>query len=143
MELLRCKTRIAVLWIILAIGFSAYMFLRFLEPGIIEGIISGQFGRSQSQINEGLLFYLAIFWFIPFIMAFLSLTLKGSANRWTNFVLGVLVAIAFVYGLLESARMGHSAVILVDKSIGLVAAALIAWYAWKWPEPEEQIRVAQ
>jgi len=143
MELLRWKTRIAVLWLILAVGFSAYMFLRFMEPGIIEGIISGQFGRSQSQISEGFLFYLSIFWFIPWIMAFLSLTLKGSANRWTNFVLGLLVAIAFVYGLIESARMGHSAVILVDKSIGFVAAALIVWYALKWPEQEEQIRVAQ
>ena len=116
MELLRWKTRIAVLWIILAVCFSAYLFLRFMEPGIIEGIISGQFGKSQSQINEGFLFYLAIFWFIPFIMAFLSLTLKGSSNRWTNFALGVLVAFAFVYGLVVSARMGHSVAILVDKS---------------------------
>jgi hypothetical protein len=122
------------------------MFLRFMEPGIIEGIISGHFGKSQSQINEGFLFYLAIFWFIPFIMAFLSLTLKDSANRWTNFVMGVLTAIAFAYRLVESARMGHSAAVLavlVDKSIGLVAAALIAWYAWKYPQPEEQIEVVQ
>ena len=143
MELLRWKTRIAVLWIILAVCFSAYLFLRFMEPGIIEGIISGQFGKSQSQISEGFLFYLAIFWFIPVIMAFLSLTLKGSSNRWTNFVLGLLVAIAFVYGLIESARMGHSAAILVDYFLGIVAAALIAWYALKWPEQEEQIKVAQ
>jgi len=143
MELLRWKTRIAVLWIILAVCFSAYLFLRFMEPGIIEGIISGQFGKSQSQINEGFLFYLAIFWFIPFIMAFLSLSLKGSSNRWTNLILGLVVAIAFVYGLIESARMGHSAAILVDYFLGIVAAALIAWYALKWPEQEEQIRVAQ
>ena len=134
MELLRCKTRIAVLWIILAMGFSAYMLLRFLESGIIEGIISGQYGGSQ--ISEGLLFYLAIFWFIPWILVWLSLTLKGSANRWTNFVMGILWAIGFVYGLTESVSRGHSAAILVDKSIGFVAAVLIAWYAWKWPKQE-------
>jgi len=135
MELLRWKTRLAVLWIILAVGFSAYMFLRFMEPGVIEGIISGQFG--SSQISEGYLFCLAIFWFIPWIMAFLTLTLKGSVNRWTNFVLGVLLAITFIYGLVESASSGHSAAILVDKSIGFVAVALIAWYAWKWPKQQE------
>jgi hypothetical protein len=137
MELLRWKTRLAVLWIILAVGFSAYMFLRFLEPGIIEGIISGQFGKNQSQLSEGYLFYLAIFWFIPMIMAFLSLTLKDSANRWTNFVLGIILVLAFIYGLVESASRGHSAAVLVDKSIGLAAAALIAWHGWKWPKQKE------
>ena len=70
-------------------------------------------------------------------MAFLTLTLKGSVNRWTNFVMGVLLTIAFVYGLVESASSGHSAAILVDKSIGFVAVALIAWYAWKWPKQQE------
>jgi len=132
MELLRWRTRIAVLWIILAVGLSAYMFLRFMEPGVIEGIISGQFG--SSQISEGYLFYLAIFWFIPWIMAFLSLVLKDSANRWTNFVLGILWAIGLVYGLIHSAIGGQSAAILVSYSLGIVAAALIAWYAWKWPK---------
>ena len=143
MELLRWKTRIAVLWIILAVCFSAYLFLRFMEPGIIEGIISGQFGKSQSQISQGYLFYLAIFWFIPFIMAFLSLSLKGSSNRWTNFVLGLLVAIFLAIGFTKQTIGGKSTAILVDYFLGIVAAALIAWYALKWPEQEEQIRVAQ
>jgi len=125
-----------VLWIILAVGFSAYMFLRFVEPGFIDGIISGVFGRSQSQITEGYLFYLATFWFIPFIMAFLSLTLKDSANRWANFVVSVLIAIAFIYGFVISVDRGHSAAVLADKSIGLIAASLIGWYAWKWPRQD-------
>ena len=115
---------------------SVYMFLRFMEPGFIEGIISGQFG--SSQISEGFLFYLAIFWFIPLILAFLSLTLKDSANRWTNFVLGILWAIGLVYGLIILSVGGKSAAILVGYSLGIVAAtALIAWYAWKWPKQEE------
>ena len=120
MELLRWKTIIAVLWIIEAVAMSVYMFLRFMEPGFIEGIISGQFG--SSQISEGFLFYLAIFWFIPWILAFLSLTLKDSVNRWTNFIMGILWAIALVYGLIHSAIGGGSAAILVDYFLGIVAA---------------------
>jgi len=134
MELLRWKARFAVLWIIEAFGMSVFMFLFFMEPGVIEGIISGQFG--SSQISEGFLFYLAIFWFIPWIMAFLSLTLKDSANRWTNFVLGILFVIFLAIGLIEQTIGGKSAAILVDYSLGIVAAALIAWYAWKWPKEE-------
>lgn len=134
MELLRRKTIIAVLWIIEAVAMSVYVFFRFLEPGVIEGIMSGQFG--SMQISEGLLFYLAIFWFIPWILAFLSLVLKDPANRWTNFVLGILWAIGLVYGLIESATGGKSAAIIVDYFIGIVAAVLIAWYAWKLPKQE-------
>ena len=134
MEALRWKARFAVLWIIEAFGMSVFMFLFFMEPGIIEGIISGQFG--SSQISEGFLFDLAIFWFIPWIMAFLSLTLKDSANRWTNFVLGILFVIFLIIGLIEQTTGGKSAAILVDYFLGIVAAALIAWYAWKWPKQE-------
>jgi len=132
MELLRWKTRIAVLWIIEAVGMSSYMFLSFMESGKIEGIMAGEIGGMQ--ISEGVLFFFAIFWFIPWILAFLSLTLKDSANRWTNFVLGILWAIGLAYGLIESAIEGESAAILVGYFLGIVAAALIAWYAWKLPK---------
>ena len=134
MEVLRWKARFAVLWMIEALGMSVFMFLFFMEPGIIEGIISGEI--EGSQISEGLMFYYAIFWFIPWILAFLSLTLKDSANRWTNFVLGILFVIFLAIGLIEQTIEGKSAAILVDYSLGIVAAALIAWFAWKWPKQE-------
>ena len=115
MELLRWKTIIALLWIIEAAGFSAYMLMR---------------------ISEGVPLYFSVFWFIPWILAFLSLTLKGSANRWTNFFLGILYAICLVYSLINSAIRGQVAAILVNYILGIGAAALIAWYAWRWPQPE-------
>jgi hypothetical protein len=134
MEVLRWKARFAVLWIVEAFGMSVFMFLYFMEPGVIEGIISGQFG--SSQISEGFLFFLAIFWFIPWIMAFLSLTLSDSANRWTNFILGILYVIFLIIGLIEQGTGGSSAAILVDYFLVIIVAALIAWYAWKWPKQE-------
>jgi hypothetical protein len=136
MEPLKWKMRISVLWVILAVGFSVYMVFRFMEPGFIEGILSGIFGNNRVRITGGYLSCLAIFWFIPFIMAFLSLKLKDSVNRWTNFVLGVFLAVAFICGLVQSMNNGHSAVILANECIGFMAAALIGWYAWKWPVQE-------
>ena len=134
MELLRWRTRIAVLWVIKAMAISVCLFLTFMEPGVIEGIILGKV--MGMQISEGVLFYIAIWYFIPWIMAWLSLTLEDKANRWTNFVLGILFAIVVVYGLIDSAMGGQSAAIVVDYFVDILVTVLIIWYAWKWPKQE-------
>ena len=136
MELLRWKIRIAVLWIFLAVGMSAGMFLWFMGPGAIEDIIAGK--MEDMQIGEGLMFLFAIFWLIPLIMAFLTLTMKDSANRWTNFVLGILFAIFYIVDLSNHAtgEAIPSIAFLVTGILGIVAAALIAWFAWKLPKEE-------
>lgn len=131
MELLRWKTRIAILWMIEAVGMSVYMFLLFLKPGIVQGIMAGNLG--DMRITQGLGFFFGIFWWIPFVMAFLSLTLKDTVNQWTNLVMGILIAAFCVIGLIESAIKGFPAAIPVDYFIGVLGGALIAWYAWKWP----------
>jgi|GEM_PF-322715 hypothetical protein len=130
-ELLSWKTRIAILWMIEAEGMSVYVFLLFLKPGIVQGIMAGNLGGWP--ITQGLGFFFAIFWWIPFAMAFLSLTLKDPPNQWTNLVMGMLIAIFCVIGLIESAIKGFPAAIPVDYFIGVLAGALIAWCAWKWP----------
>jgi hypothetical protein len=135
MELQRWKTRIAVLWVIKAMAISVFMVLYFVMPGGIEEIMSGQF--EGMQISEGVLFYIAGWYFIPWIMAWLSLTLKDKANRWTNFVLGILFAILIVYGLIDGAMGGQSAAIVVDYFLDLVFTVLIICYAWKWPKQED------
>ena len=135
MELLRCKTRIAVLWLIQAIGMSAVMILFFMEPGFIEDIMTGEI--LGMEIGEGVIFWLAIFWFIPWIMAWLSMTLKASTNRWISFVLGILFAIYLIIGLIAQSAEGRYVALLVGYFLGAVAGALIAWYAWKLPKEEK------
>ena len=132
MELLRWKTRIAILWLIEAEGMSVYMFLLFLKPGSIQEIMAGNIGGWP--ISEALGFIFASFWWIPFVMAFLSLTLGDTANRWTNFVVGIVLAAVCVVGLIESAIKRFPMAIPVDYFVGVVAGALVAWYAWKWPK---------
>ena len=134
MELLRWKARLSVLWVFIAVGFSAVMFLSFMEPGVIENLISGK--HDGTQIGEGLIFLFAILWIIPLIMAFLSLTLKGSANRWTNFALGIFFAIFYVVDFINNLTGEELPAIasVVMFVLLIVVPALITWFAWKWPK---------
>jgi len=133
MEQLRWKTSIAVLWVIEAVGMDVYMFLLFLRPGTMHGIVGGNL--AGWPITKGLGFSPAVFWWIPFLMALLFLTLEDSANRWANFVVGIQVALFCVIGMVQSAIRGFPAAIPVDYLIGVLVGTLIAWYAWDWPRP--------
>ena len=135
MELMRCKTRLAVLWLIKAIGFTAFWILSFVEPGKIEGLMAGKV--MGMQVSDGQMVMFGLFWWVPWIMAWLSLTLKGSANRWANFVLAVLFFIAITFDTIHFA--GECSVAMqVDQVLGILVSALIAWYAWKLPKEEVQ-----
>jgi len=88
MELLRWKARLSVLWVFIAVGISAVMILRFMMPGVIEEVMVGE--------SEGMMVAYAFFWLVPLAVAVLCLTLKDSLNRWTNFVLGILLGLFFI-----------------------------------------------
>ena len=122
MELLRWKTRISMLWIIMVVNYLLVGLLSLRE----SGGISGEGATTFAQV---------IVAFIPFIMAWLSLTLKDSANRWTNLVLGILFAIMFIVVLILYFAAGSVTIIpLMILFLPFVATLLIIWYAWKWPK---------
>ena len=78
----------------------------------------------------------AVIVLVPLVMAFLTLTLKDSINRWLNLILGVVFAIIFFGNLVQLATTTPAAYILLLSIAGLIAPILIVWYAWKWPKPE-------
>jgi len=63
------------------------------------------------------------------------MTLKDSANRWVNFVLGIIFTLLNIGHLIEHLAEPSVQQILILGST-VVATALIAWYAWKWPKQE-------
>jgi hypothetical protein len=129
--------RISVLWIFLAVANSAHyvMYICF-EPGSIQKMAC--LGTSEERTKNARIAILeALFSFlIPLTMAFLSVTLVGSANRNLNMVLGGLYT---VYGIFHLARcpLVHLSKkpsinqLLISISI-IAVTALIFWYAWNW-----------
>ena len=129
MERLTWKIRISVLWLFMAVAMSAHSVLSFMERDVVEQMW-------EKQMGGGMLVFMALFWLVPLIMAALSLTLKDSANRWANIVLGIVFTLLNIGHLVEhlTPPVVHQILILAST---VVVTALIAWYAWKWPKQEE------
>ena len=130
METLRWKTRIAVLWVLMAVAMSAHSIMGVMEPGAAEKV-----AKEVAAMGPGMLVFMALFWLVPLWLAFVSMTVKGSCNRWTNFVLGIIFTILNIVHLVEHLAEPSVVLILIVGST-VVATALIAWYAWKWPKQE-------
>jgi len=100
--------------------FEPDVLKEFVEKGTIEG----------TQIGPELLLFFAILLLVPLVMAFLSLTLKDSTNRWTNIIVGIVWTVLGLTDLPAYLAKPSAYAILMWLS-GLVASALIVWFAWK------------
>ena len=139
MESLKWKIRIAVLWIISAEAMSAHMIMVTIDPVPMEKMMA--WGATIDAVGW---MFAAIYWLIPFWLAFVALAVNGPSNRWSNFVLGIIATILNLYHffmcgvpivdpVLFSEPTWHHSLLLAS---GLAATALITWYAWKWPKQE-------
>ena len=109
--------------------------LYFIVPGVIDEIRAGEI--VGMQLGPELLLVMAITYFwVPLVMAVLSVMLKDSINRWVNIIAGVGYAgYVLLELILNIATVAYPYAMLMDVS-AIVVAALIAWYAWKWPKQE-------
>ena len=127
MELLRCKVRIALLWVFMAVAMAAHSQFAVMTPGGLEKIIS-----EAETMGLGIM---ALFWLVPLWLALVSITVKGSSNRWVNFVLGIIFTILNIWHFVEHLSEPSIEQIMIVGS-AVVVTALIAWYAWKLPKEE-------
>jgi hypothetical protein len=122
------KIKISVLWLIGMLANLTRQLIKLLEPGAIEQIMAGQF--EGQTISPSLMLLLSVIFLIPLVMAFLSLILRNSVNRWANIIV-ILVYLVFNLILLARYLMDSSAYAVLLNLTGDAAAVLIVWYAWK------------
>jgi hypothetical protein len=110
---------------------SANTLLYLLVPGILDEIRVGTVVGMQA--GHGLLLVMAImYYWVPLVMAVVSLTLKDKVNRYASIILGIFYAGFILFELfMNVTTVAYPYVILMDTS-AIVVAALIAYYAWKW-----------
>jgi hypothetical protein len=122
------KIKISVLWLFAAVAFLAHGMLELLEPNGISQVMSGEMGGMT--ITPELLLLLAVCVLVPLVMAFLSLTLKDSINRWANIIVGLVFAALWCVDVVDAVEKLSASATLITLST-VVALALIVWYAWK------------
>jgi len=130
------KIKLVVLWILKELVDLVYMTIAAFEPGVIEQIMEGEI--DGIKIGPELLLLISIIYLVPLVMAFLSLTLKDSTNRWANIIAGIAFAGLGLFDLIGALAAPSIYAYAVLMSIaGVVVAALIVWYAWKWPKKKD------
>ena len=89
------RIKLSALWICrMLVGLQGDV-LRFLQPGMMEQLMTGE--AEGMQVTHELLLVAGIVMVIPIFMVFLSLTLPYKANRWAN-IIASIITIAFVIG---------------------------------------------
>ena len=85
------KTTLAALWIALMFLYAYADILGFYRAENVEGVLAGELGGVE--ITPMLLVGSAILMMVPIAMIVLSLTLRATANRWANLIVGVVYAV--------------------------------------------------
>ena len=128
------KMRFSVLWLLwLVTDFSTGM-LVLTEPGVIDEIRAGEI--LGMEIGPEMLLLGAIIYLIPLLMVVLSLSLKGSINRWTNLILGAVYVVLVLGEIIEYLTAPLVAYRILMTLVKIAFSVLIVWYAWKWPKQE-------
>lgn len=123
---------LSVLWVARMLSSLQGDSTRFHDPVALKELVAG---TTEITVTNEMLLVLSIILAVPIFMSFLSLTLKDKANRWANLIIGVffvvweLVFLIFVY-------LQDPAYEIFWGIAYLVFAALVVWYAWKWPKQE-------
>lgn len=125
------RIKLAAFWFFIAGAMLANTILYFIVPGVIDEIRAGEIVGMRAGAELILGMAIAYFW-VPLVMAIVSLTLKDKANRWANIILGAFYAVFILFELtMNVTTVAYPYAILMDVSVFAVAA-LIAWNAWKW-----------
>jgi hypothetical protein len=128
------KIKITVLWIVLWCAGILTPFLELYMPGYVKELFSGL--HEGTPTTPELQLVIAFIMIIPLVMAFLSLTLKDSINRWANIIVGIVWIGAslfdpIAYGTGQSAYSAYAAYVILIGIVEVMFTASIVWYAWK------------
>jgi hypothetical protein len=121
------KAILSTLWIFVTFNYLyADLVMMIVNPALYE--------KAAARMTVGVVLGFTVLMEILIAMVLLSRILKYRANRWANIVAGV-VGTAFV-----AVTLGGKppAFYVFLSAIEIACTLFIVWYAWTWPNPEDQ-----
>jgi phosphotransferase system glucose/maltose/N-acetylglucosamine-specific IIC component len=121
------KVGLSALWIFAMFNYIyADVFTLFFNPAAQTETLA---------TPQGPVVVFAILMETAIVMVLLSRFLKYSANRWANIIAGIFHTVFVAWSLTGSTQ---PLFYIFFACIEMVCTLFIAWYAWKWRNPESQ-----
>jgi len=119
------RTRVAVLWVAVAVALSGSMLLYLFMPGALEELLAGEV--EGEALDDALGFLLAGLVIIPLVMAAVTLLVRDRVNHYVNLVAGMAFGLFGVYAVVrETSADGFNVHILMNAVVGLLALLIAA-----------------
>ncbi len=123
------RIKLSALWVARMLTGLQGDVLRFLEPGMMQRIASGE--GDGMLVSDSLLFAASLVMLLPIVMVVLSLTLPYRWCRWSNFALAAFF-VAFDGVGLPSYGSAHGIALI---AAGIAFNLATVWFAWTWRAP--------
>lgn len=120
------KVLLSTLWIVVLFNMLKADILSLYIPGVFDEMarFAGDTPITQLMLGAAVMIEIAI------VMILLSRLLPYKVNRWAN-IAASFITIVFIIG--GGATYPHYIFIA---TVEVVCLLLIAWNAWRWPNPE-------
>lgn len=119
------RTRVALLWLAVAVALSGAMWLYLFMPGTLEELLAGEI--EGETLDDALGFLLAGMVIIPLVMTAVTLVVRDLLNRYVNLVAGMALGALGVYAAVrETSADGfnvHILMIVVASFVALLIGA--------------------
>jgi hypothetical protein len=125
------REKFSLLWIFAIFNYIYADYLSFLEPGILEQLMTGSI--DGLQFTQGMLLGAAVLMETAIAMVILSRVLEYRANRLANIIVGIIHTLSVFLSMF----VGTPALFYIFfGTIEMATTLLIVRLAWKWPNPE-------
>jgi hypothetical protein len=125
------REKFSLLWIFAIFNYIYADYLSFLEPGILEQLMTGSI--DGLQFTQGMLLGAAVLMETAIAMVILSRVLEYRANRLANIIVGIIHTLSVFLSMF----VGTPALFYIFfGTIEMATTLLIVILALKWPNPE-------
>ncbi len=121
------KVVLSTLWI--------FAMLNYLYADVFTLFFNPTAQKVSLAMPQGAVLVFALLMEIAIAMVLLSRFLKYGANRWANIIAGIFHTAFVAWSMIgETPALFY----VFFASIEIICTLFIAWYAWKWRNPEGQ-----